>query len=93
VREAVAEVVMMGIDGIGRVVTVPTLAHLWISSSSPPRPSPSVRPPRDWGGTGGAGQGSRSEIAGGGGVGRGGHGGRGVAGVGRGWSRRNVREG
>jgi hypothetical protein len=36
VREAVTEVVLMGIDEMGRVATVPTLARLRISSSSPP---------------------------------------------------------
>jgi hypothetical protein len=50
VREAVAEVVLMGIDGMGRVAMVPTLARLRIFS---PRPSPSVLPPRDWGWNGG----------------------------------------
>jgi hypothetical protein len=52
----------MGIDGMGWVAVAPTLARLRISSSSPPRPSPSVLPPRDWGMERGGGQGSRSEI-------------------------------
>jgi hypothetical protein len=50
---------------MGRVAVAPTLARLWISSSSPPHPSPSVLPPRDWGMEWGRGQGSRSEIVGG----------------------------
>jgi hypothetical protein len=65
VREAIVYVVLMGIDGMGRVAVAPTLARLRISSSSPPRPSPSELPPRDWGMERGRGQGSRSDIAGG----------------------------
>jgi hypothetical protein len=61
VREAVTEVVLMGIDEMGRVATVPTLARLRISSSSPPRP---VLPPRDWGWNGGGGRGRVRDVAG-----------------------------